>query len=342
MAQSIISPFTEAMNSSWNPFQAIGQVIHSFSEPNHPACLSIALGQRVVIIERIQDWYRGYIYSQDQKDHQLGIFPSICIHLKSTGSTTPLPCLNFSKLDAFAQDVDSFTDFSAEVSAVLQDWHQHLLQLLNAQKYSIFSNLLDRFYKLLDHHQALLSNALSLKEGLQIKMDMIANIEAGNGLIGSDLFIRQPQTGMLLKSRHFMELYRMHCVSKFASEAIFNFLEFRLPGNDNKDEHVPEPIAKDSPKKLQLYLKFKGVSDLEGKGDVHLSFGLLSGKTREFLSQPFKTLHSFGSKTISAHQDSTIFVDIDAKEIHEELYIVLRLSQNDESGIYCDFDSHFI
>lgn len=192
--------------STWTALTAAGVCISAFSgQALHSECLDLEEGRRVLIVEETKDWFRGCLFlnGSDQtfslQPRKLGIFPKQNIMLITEGID-----------DNDDRSPPPVHDISAQVLWVLKDWKAELVRLLANQQYAKFSALMLKFQKVLDYRQALLPGALSAKECRIIKSDLMAEIEAGNQLLGESIHIlRDPLSGSLLcKDRSFLDMYR--------------------------------------------------------------------------------------------------------------------------------------
>lgn len=172
------------------------------------AVLSLKQGEPLVIIERINNWYRGYSALGDKC---LGIFPASSIRIMNNASNTPLMDLNWEKLDQFSLDQAEITEISLEILKVLKDWYNALSDLLLKSDYSLFQKLLDLFYELVDRKNGLMSNYKTVSQKLLLKKEIMGIIEDGNKCVSNDGFVRE--NGLILRNSRIMQLYKAHCQS---------------------------------------------------------------------------------------------------------------------------------
>lgn len=207
--------------STWTSFTAAALCTVAFAgQALHPECLDLDEGRRVLILEETKDWFRGCLVlnetdqlsTRSSHTQKLGIFPKQNVMLTTNGSDDE----QLMKMINGGDD----NDISAQVLWVLKDWKAALVRLLADQQYAKFNALMLKFQKVLDYRQALLPGALSAKECRGLKGDLMAEIEAGNQLLGESIrILRDPASGSLLcKERSFLDMYRCQEAMSTSSE----------------------------------------------------------------------------------------------------------------------------
>ena len=191
----------------WSPFQFYGMVLEDYKS-NEEMVLSLEIGESVVVIERIQGWYRGFSTIK----RKIGIFPQFITEIVTDASTTPICHLSWEKLDQFINDQSNLREITLEIDSVITDWYKNILKLLEKSDYVLFQKLLDSFYSLITKKKELMSNCKTIHQKDQLKKELMGIIGKGNKLISNDEFIRDD--GLILKSSKFMELYKLHCESR--------------------------------------------------------------------------------------------------------------------------------
>ena len=86
---------------------------------------------------------------------------------------------------------------------------------------------------------------------------------------------------------------------------------------------------------MQLYLKLKNVHGFSANECLYITFGIMNGSTREFITHPFKLFYSGkkGSNKDSLNHNSTLFIDLEEYDFHNDLYLVCRVSHIDQFGM---------
>lgn len=196
-------------SNKWTPYLCYGIVIDEFTSTDD-AVLSLKQGEHVVIVERINNWYRGY--SAFGKKF-LGIFPANIIEIINNASITPIMGLSWEKLDQFSLDQAEITMISLEITKVLKDWYNALSGLLLKSDYVMFQKLLDLFYDLVDKKNGLMSNYKTVAQKHLLKKEIMVIIDEGNKCVSNDGFVRE--NGLMLRNSRIMQLYKAHCQSNF-------------------------------------------------------------------------------------------------------------------------------
>jgi hypothetical protein len=168
--------------------------------------LDLKRGESVVIIEKIQNWYRGYSGSRKK----IGIFPSTLIDINTSLET---PILDLQNLDQFEKEQILFKEMTLEIQKVLRDWYDALRNLLLKSDYKIFQKLLELFYQLVDKNKILNSANNTFNQQEVLKNDIMGILKEGNRLISNDEYIRE--NGVILKDFRVFKLYKAHCKSKY-------------------------------------------------------------------------------------------------------------------------------
>lgn len=88
---------------------------------------------------------------------------------------------------------------------------------------------------------------------------------------------------------------------------------------------------------MHLFLTLRGVSCAES-GELHCTFGILSGKTQTFITECFRAkalmATSSDDATFSAECAVTLFTDLDSNATQTgDLYLVCRVAQKDKNGM---------
>jgi hypothetical protein len=195
---------TESQNK-WTPFLSYGVVLDDYAHSNDQV-LDLKRGDSVVIIEKIQNWYRGYSGSRKK----IGIFPSTLIDINTALET---PILDLQNLDQFEKEQKLLKEMSFEIQNVLRDWYDALRNLLLKSDYKIFQKLLNLFYQLVDKNKILNSANNTFNQQEMLKKEIMGIVEEGNRFISKYEYIRQ--NGVILKDFRVFKLYKAHCKSKY-------------------------------------------------------------------------------------------------------------------------------
>ncbi|XP_028564070.2 dedicator of cytokinesis protein 5 isoform X1 [Podarcis muralis] len=147
--------------------------------------LSLQVGDTVHILEMYEDWYRGYTLRNKSKK---GIFPSTYIHLK----------------EATVQDggqhetvIPSELPLVQELTSTLREWAVIWHRLYVENKKSLFRQVQQMTYSLIEWRSQILSGTLPKDELAELKKKVTAKIDYGNRILGLDLVVRDDNGNIL-------------------------------------------------------------------------------------------------------------------------------------------------
>lgn len=195
-------------DNKWTPYLSYGTVLDDYSHPDEHV-LQLKKGDSVVVIERIQDWYRGY---SGRSRRKIGIFPSGLVSLNSNALSVPVMDLDLEKLKHFEKEQELLLEIALEIQMVLKDWYDALTELLFKSDYQMFQKLLDFFYELVEKKEILHSDCHTFSLQNQLKKEITRIVEQGNKCVSKDEYIRE--NGVVVKDFKFYKLYKAHCQSK--------------------------------------------------------------------------------------------------------------------------------
>ncbi|KAI8822639.1 uncharacterized protein EV422DRAFT_524834 [Fimicolochytrium jonesii] len=219
-----------------------------------------------------------------------------------------------------------------EIAAVLRDWGASLTALLESHQYDVFKRVHKLFHVLSQGRRTLLSQTLDPSELAVFKKRLIAVMEEGNSLQGSDLVIRHPEKGHILSERNttIVHIYRMHMLHA----------QKRLH-DKNRDESSDVSAANSIPQYADveevisrftcIFFELRSASGsfcLVGEF-VELRFSLYHHTEKRMLSEEYVVhLNSFGipvSKHVRNGKLKTIFADIPHRDVNVNVFLLCRL-----------------
>ncbi|XP_073911286.1 dedicator of cytokinesis protein 5 isoform X1 [Castor canadensis] len=156
---------------------------------NYSACqdveLSLQIGDTVHILEMYEGWYRGYTLQNKSKK---GIFPETYIHLK----------------EATVEDrgqhetvIPGELPLVQELTCTLREWAVIWRKLYVNNKITLFRQLQQMTYSLIEWRSQILSGTLPKDELAELKKKVTAKIDHGNRMLGLDLVVRDDNGNIL-------------------------------------------------------------------------------------------------------------------------------------------------
>ncbi|XP_024603438.1 dedicator of cytokinesis protein 5 isoform X3 [Neophocaena asiaeorientalis asiaeorientalis] len=147
--------------------------------------LSLQVGDTVHILEMYEGWYRGYTLQNKSKK---GIFPETYIHLK----------------EATVEDrgehetvIPGELPLVQELTSTLREWAVIWRKLYVNNKVTLFRQLQQMTYSLIEWRSQILSGTLPKDELAELKMKVTAKIDHGNRMLGLDLVVRDDNGNIL-------------------------------------------------------------------------------------------------------------------------------------------------
>ncbi|XP_044515188.1 dedicator of cytokinesis protein 5 [Gracilinanus agilis] len=147
--------------------------------------LSLQIGDTVHILEMYEGWFRGYTLRNKSKK---GIFPETYIHLK----------------EATVEDrgqhetvIPSEVPLVQELTSTLREWAVIWHKLYVNNKVTLFRQLQQMTYSLIEWRSQILSGTLPKDELAELKKKVTAKIDHGNRMLGLDLVVRDDNGNIL-------------------------------------------------------------------------------------------------------------------------------------------------
>ncbi|XP_057212417.1 dedicator of cytokinesis protein 5 [Triplophysa rosa] len=175
-----------------------GVAIYNYDTRGEPE-LSLQVGDTVHILETFEGWYRGYTLRQ--KSHK-GIFPANYIHLKDA------------KVEGTGKQetvVPTDLPLVQELGTTLREWTQIWHKLYVNNKTTLFRNVQQMAYSLIEYHSQIVSGTLPNDDLVELKKKVTAKIDYGNRILGLDLVVRDEAGNTLDPERtSTISLFRTH------------------------------------------------------------------------------------------------------------------------------------
>ncbi|XP_034517136.1 dedicator of cytokinesis protein 5 isoform X2 [Ailuropoda melanoleuca] len=164
--------------------QKYGVAIYNYNA-SQDVELSLQIGDTVHILEMYEGWYRGYTLQNKSKK---GIFPETYIHLK----------------EATVEDrgqhetvIPGELPLVQELTSTLREWAVIWRKLYVNNKVTLFRQLQQMTYCLIEWRSQILSGTLPKDELAELKKKVTAKIDHGNRMLGLDLVVRDDNGNIL-------------------------------------------------------------------------------------------------------------------------------------------------
>ncbi|XP_058406484.1 dedicator of cytokinesis protein 5 isoform X2 [Diceros bicornis minor] len=164
--------------------QKYGVAIYNYNA-SQDVELSLQIGDTVHILEMYEGWYRGYTLRNKSKK---GIFPETYIHLK----------------EATVEDrgqhetvIPGELPLVQELTSTLREWVVIWHKLYVNSKVTLFRQLQQMTYSLIEWRSQILSGTLPKDELAELKKKVTAKIDHGNRMLGLDLVVRDDNGNIL-------------------------------------------------------------------------------------------------------------------------------------------------
>lgn len=164
--------------------QKYGVAIYNYNA-SQDVELSLQIGDTVHILEMYEGWYRGYRLQNRSKK---GIFPETYIHLK----------------EATVEDggqhetvIPGELPLVQELTNTLREWAVIWRKLYVNNKVTLFRQLQQMTYSLIEWRSQILSGTLPKDELAELKKKVTAKIDHGNRMLGLDLVVRDDNGNIL-------------------------------------------------------------------------------------------------------------------------------------------------
>ncbi|XP_056670498.1 dedicator of cytokinesis protein 5 isoform X2 [Monodelphis domestica] len=181
--------------------QKLGVAIYNYNA-SQDIELSLQIGDRVHILEMYEGWFRGYTLRNQSKK---GIFPETYIHLK----------------EATVEDrgqhetvIPSEAPLVQELTSTLREWAVIWHKLYVNNKVTLFRQLQQMTYSLIEWRSQILSGTLPKDELAELQKKVTAKIDHGNRMLGLDLVVRDDNGNILDPDKtSTIALFRAHEVA---------------------------------------------------------------------------------------------------------------------------------
>lgn len=164
--------------------QKYGVAIYNYNA-SQDVELSLQIGDTVHILEMYEGWFRGYALQNKSKK---GIFPETYIHLK----------------EATVEDggqhetvIPGELPLVQELTNTLREWAVIWRKLYVNNKVTLFRQLQQMTYSLIEWRSQILSGTLPKDELAELKKKVTAKIDHGNRMLGLDLVVRDDNGNIL-------------------------------------------------------------------------------------------------------------------------------------------------
>ncbi|XP_074051376.1 dedicator of cytokinesis protein 5 [Macrotis lagotis] len=164
--------------------QKYGVAIYNYNA-SQDVELSLQIGDTVHILEMYEGWFRGYTLRNKAKK---GIFPETYIHLKEA---------TVEDLGQHETVIPSEVPLVQELTSTLREWAVIWHKLYVNNKVSLFRQLQQMTYSLIEWRSQILSGTLPKDELAELKKKVTAKIDHGNRMLGLDLVVRDDNGNIL-------------------------------------------------------------------------------------------------------------------------------------------------
>lgn len=175
-----------AAMARWIPTkrQKYGVAIYNYNA-SQDVELSLQIGDTVHILEMYEGWYRGYTLQNKSKK---GIFPETYIHLKEA---------TVEDLGQHETVIPGELPLVQELTSTLREWAVIWRKLYVNNKLTLFRQLQQMTYSLIEWRSQILSGTLPKDELAELKKKVTAKIDHGNRMLGLDLVVRDDNGNIL-------------------------------------------------------------------------------------------------------------------------------------------------
>nr|XP_060511754.1 dedicator of cytokinesis protein 5 [Panthera onca] len=232
--------------------------------------LSLEIGDTVHILEMYEGWYRGYTLQNKSKK---GIFPETYIHLK----------------EATVEDrgqhetvIPGELPLVQELTSTLREWAVIWRKLYVNNKVTLFRQLQQMTYSLIEWRSQILSGTLPKDELAELKKKVTAKIDHGNRMLGLDLVVRDDNGNILDPDEtSTIALFRAHEVASKRIEEKIQEEKSVLQNLDLRGQSVFSAVHT-----YGLYVNFKNFVCNIGE-DAELFMALYDPDQSTFISENY-------------------------------------------------------
>uniref|UniRef100_A0A670JNC5 Dedicator of cytokinesis 5 n=1 Tax=Podarcis muralis TaxID=64176 RepID=A0A670JNC5_PODMU len=150
--------------------------------------LSLQVGDTVHILEMYEDWYRGYTLRNKSKK---------VLHLSPFSYVFILKCIRSVVKIQHETVIPSELPLVQELTSTLREWAVIWHRLYVENKKSLFRQVQQMTYSLIEWRSQILSGTLPKDELAELKKKVTAKIDYGNRILGLDLVVRDDNGNIL-------------------------------------------------------------------------------------------------------------------------------------------------
>uniref|UniRef100_A0A2R8PDH4 Dedicator of cytokinesis 5 n=1 Tax=Callithrix jacchus TaxID=9483 RepID=A0A2R8PDH4_CALJA len=232
--------------------------------------LSLQIGDTVHILEMYEGWYRGYTLQNKSKK---GIFPETYIHLKEA---------TVEDLGQHETVIPGELPLVQELTSTLREWAVIWRKLYVNNKLTLFRQLQQMTYSLIEWRSQILSGTLPKDELAELKKKVTAKIDHGNRMLGLDLVVRDDNGNILDPDEtSTIALFKAHVVASKRIEEKIQEEKSILQNLDLRGQSIFSTIHT-----YGLYVNFKNFVCNIGE-DAELFMALYDPDQSTFISENY-------------------------------------------------------
>ncbi|XP_007960146.2 dedicator of cytokinesis protein 5 isoform X1 [Chlorocebus sabaeus] len=249
--------------------QKYGVVIYNYNA-SQDVELSLQIGDTVHILEMYEGWYRGYTLQNKSKK---GIFPETYIHLKEA---------TVEDLGQHETVIPGELPLVQELTSTLREWAVIWRKLYVNNKLTLFRQLQQMTYSLIEWRSQILSGTLPKDELAELKKKVTAKIDHGNRMLGLDLVVRDDNGNILDPDEtSTVALFKAHEVASKRIEEKIQEEKSILQNLDSRGQSIFSTIHT-----YGLYVNFKNFVCNIGE-DAELFMALYDPDQSTFISENY-------------------------------------------------------
>ncbi|XP_033084851.1 dedicator of cytokinesis protein 5 isoform X1 [Trachypithecus francoisi] len=249
--------------------QKYGVAIYNYSA-SQDVELSLQIGDTVHILEMYEGWYRGYTLQNKSKK---GIFPETYIHLKEA---------TVEDLGQHETVIPGELPLVQELTSTLREWAVIWRKLYVNNKLTLFRQLQQMTYSLIEWRSQILSGTLPKDELAELKKKVTAKIDHGNRMLGLDLVVRDDNGNILDPDEtSTIALFKAHEVASKRIEEKIQEEKSILQNLDSRGQSIFSTIHT-----YGLYVNFKNFVCNIGE-DAELFMALYDPDQSTFISENY-------------------------------------------------------
>ncbi|XP_005562920.2 dedicator of cytokinesis protein 5 isoform X1 [Macaca fascicularis] len=249
--------------------QKYGVAIYNYNA-SQDVELSLQIGDTVHILEMYEGWYRGYTLQNKSKK---GIFPETYIHLKEA---------TVEDLGQHETVIPGELPLVQELTSTLREWAVIWRKLYVNNKLTLFRQLQQMTYSLIEWRSQILSGTLPKDELAELKKKVTAKIDHGNRMLGLDLVVRDDNGNILDPDEtSTVALFKAHEVASKRIEEKIQEEKSILQNLDSRGQSIFSTIHT-----YGLYVNFKNFVCNIGE-DAELFMALYDPDQSTFISENY-------------------------------------------------------